>query len=97
MTVKTYARIQGGVVVELLRSALPASTLFHTGLAWVDISNQPNVTTGWTFDGTNFTRPAPVAAPAELPTMAQLLADVATLKAELAILKRQVTPAAAHS
>jgi hypothetical protein len=96
-TMKTYARIQGGVVVELLHSDQPASALFHPGLTWIDVSGQPNVVAGWTFDGTHFAKPPPVAAPAEAPTIPQILADLAVLKEEMVSLKARVAPPSAQS
>ena len=94
---KTYARIQDGTVVELLQTSLPISGLFHPGLTWIDISDQPGVAEGWTFDGTQFAKPTTPAAPVELPTMTQVLAALASLNAEVTALKAQVAPPAKHS
>ena len=97
MTLKTYARVQDGIVAELMRTGAVISTLFHPGLTWIDVSGQPTVAEGWTFDGTRF---APVATPVEpagLPTMPQILADLASLKAEVAAMKAQGTPPGKNS
>lgn len=87
---KTYARIQDGTVAELLRTDMPIAALFHPGLTWVDVSDQPGVAEGWSFNGTRFEKPIIPATPAGLPTMAQVLADLASLNAEIAALKAQV-------
>ena len=97
MTLKTYARIQDGAVAEVIHTDASISTLFHPGMTWIDVSGQPTVGEGWTFDGTRF---APAAMPVEsagLPTMPQILADLASLKAEVAAMKAQVTPSAKNS
>jgi len=98
MTLKTYARIQDGAVAELIHTDASISTLFHPGMTWIDVSGQPTVGEGWTFDGTRFAPAAmPVEQPARLPTMPQILADLASLKAEVAAMKAQVTPPAKNS
>jgi len=97
MTMKTYARIQDGMVAELLRTDAPIGTLFHPGMTWIDVSDQANVAEGWTFDGTRFARAVVPVAPAGLPTMPQVLADLAALKAEVAALKARAVPPAMHS
>lgn len=97
MTLKTYARIQDGAVAEVIHTDASISTLFHPGMTWIDVSGQPTVGEGWTFDGTRF---APAAMPVELaglPTMPEILADLASLKAEVAAMKAQVTPSAKNS
>lgn len=96
-TMKTYARIQNGTVAELLRTDLPISGLFHPGLTWIDISDQPGIGEGWTFDGMRFAKAAVPASPVLIPTMAELLAELASLKAEVATLKAEVLPSTKHS
>lgn len=92
MTPKIYARIQGGVVAEVLHTEAAISTLFHPGIVWVDITGDTKVVEGWTFDGARF---APAATPVEavgMPTMPQILAELASLKAEIAAIKAEAPP-----
>ena len=89
---KTYARVQEGIVAELLRTELPIAELFHPGLTWVDVSSQLVVAQGWTFDGKRFAKPAAPATPAPMPTMAAVLAELASLRAEVETLKGGAPP-----
>ena len=54
---KTYARIQDGLIAELLKTDGDITSMFNHALVWMDISSQPNVGEGWHFDGTKFTPP----------------------------------------
>jgi hypothetical protein len=92
MTPKTYARIQSGVVAEILHTDAAISTLFHSGIVWVDITGETKIVEGWRFDGARF---APAVAPAVavgMPTMPQILAELALLKAEIAAIKTGAPP-----
>ena len=61
---KTYARLQDGVVAELLTTEHAIHTLFHPDLTWLDVSNEPTVAPGWRSDGRNVSRPPePPATP----------------------------------
>jgi hypothetical protein len=58
-----YARIQSGVVAELFSPPVGVliSDCFAPGLVWVDVTAQPAVQPGWTYDGTVFAAPgAPI-------------------------------------
>ena len=89
MTTKNYARIQDGFVVELLTTSSDISTLFAPALIWVDISSLPQVIEGWTYNGTQFAPPAPVAAPRTgPPSLGELQAQLAALSAQIASLAR---------
>jgi hypothetical protein len=83
---KTYARIQDGLVAELLKTGGDITSMFNPALVWVDVSSRPGIAEGWHFDGTNFAPPAapPPAAPA--PTIAGLQAQLAAISAQLATL-----------
>ncbi|MEJ0020742.1 MAG: hypothetical protein WDN25_30170 [Acetobacteraceae bacterium] len=65
----TYARIDGGVVVELFTpppafAATPIAELFHPDLQWVDVSAlDPQPQPRWTYDGHSFAPPAPPPPP----------------------------------
>ncbi|MBN9508252.1 MAG: hypothetical protein J0I21_03945, partial [Alphaproteobacteria bacterium] len=43
---RTYARIENGIVAELLTSAETPQTLFHPALHWMDVTGQ-GVAVGW--------------------------------------------------
>ena len=83
----TYARIDNGTVVELLRSAADPATLFHPGLRWVKLAD-PAVAVGGIAQGNGFVPPpAPPAALAPAPpTLAELQARLAELTAQVATL-----------
>ncbi len=83
---KTYARVQDGLIAELLKTDGDITSMFNPSLAWVDVSSHPDVTEGWSFDGKDFTPPpAPPPAPSA-PTIAELQAQVAAISAQLAVL-----------
>ena len=83
---KTYARIQDGLIVELLTTDGNISTMFNPTLVWLDVSSQSGIAEGWSFDGENFVPPAAPASPVTLPTIAELQAQIAALSAQLAAL-----------
>ena len=87
MEMNTYARIQNGTVAELLRTSQSIADLFHPGLAWVEVSDYPDVIPGWTFDGQHFSKPIVTPSPPALPTMAGLAAELAALKVEVTALR----------
>ena len=81
---KTYARVENRVVVEIVTTAENIGLLFHPSLNWVDVTGQA-VQVGWV-QGENgtFALPPPVAATLATPSMAELLNDLAALKAQVA-------------
>ena len=83
---KIYARIQDGLIAELLRTDDDITGLFNPALSWVDVSSQPDIAEGWHFDGTNFTPPSPPPPGAPGPTIAELQTQLAALSAQLAAL-----------
>jgi hypothetical protein len=83
---KTYGRVQNGVVAELLKTDGDIASMFNPALVWVDVSSHPDVAEGWGFDGTNLTPPrAPPATP-PVPTVTELRAQLAIISAQLAAL-----------
>jgi hypothetical protein len=83
---KTYARIQDGLVAELLTTEGDITGMFNPALVWVDVSSRPDVAENWQFDRTNFSPPsAPPTSPATA-TIAELQAQLAALSAQLATL-----------
>lgn len=53
-----YARIESGVVAELLDTAADIATLFPPSLVWVPATD--DVEQGWLFDGFTFSAPQPI-------------------------------------
>jgi hypothetical protein len=86
---KTYARIQGGIVAELLRTDGDITAMFHPALVWVDVSSRPEIAEGWSFDGQHFVSPSVPPPVAPVPTIAELQAQIAALGAQLAALSYQ--------
>lgn len=83
MAEKTYARLVGGTVMELVTTSADITHLFHPSLHWMDVTGQ-TVAIGWQLEGTNFTAPAaPVstAAAPHVPTLAELQVALAALTA----------------
>lgn len=79
---KTYARIDGGVVMELFSTDLDITELFHPELVWIDVTDvSPAPQERWLYDGSTFAEPPPPPEPppAPEPTKAELLAQVEAL------------------
>jgi hypothetical protein len=86
---RTYARIQDGVVAELLKTDADVTSLFAPGLAWVDVSAQPEVRESWRLDGKTFAPPPELPATVSAPSVAELRARLAVIDARLAELARK--------
>ena len=70
----TYARIQDGVVAELLTTRANIQQMFHPALHWVDVTAlSPQPALGWVYAGGTFA-PAPPPPPPPAPTPAQAAA-----------------------
>jgi hypothetical protein len=85
---KTYARIEAGMVVELLRTDADPALLFHPALRWVDTLAAP-VEIGWVETEAGLRPPPPVPpapAAAPVPTLAELHAQLSELAAKVAAL-----------
>ena len=85
---KTYARIQDGLVAELLQTSRDITAMFCPELIWIEISSHPEVTVGWHYDGTRFTAPPQPPQEPPLPTIAELQTQIASLSAQLATLSK---------
>jgi hypothetical protein len=85
---KMYARIQDGVVAELLRTDGDISTMFHSTISWVDVSSEVGISDGWSFDGKNFTPQTAVPTVERVPTIPELQAQIAAISAQLAALSK---------
>lgn len=86
---KTYARIQDGLVAELLKTDGNITSMFNPGLIWMDVTSQPGIAENWQFDGTNFAPPSVPPPAAPVPTIAELQAQIAVISAQLAALSGQ--------
>jgi hypothetical protein len=84
---KIYARIQNGMVAELVSTGSDVSKMFHPELSWVDVTSVTGLAEGWTYDGTTFMPPSPVPPP-PTPTLAQLEAQLSNLGAQIAALSK---------
>jgi len=82
---KTYARIENGVVVELFASDADPGKLFHSSLHWMEAPS--GVAESFLFDGTRFTAP-PLSSIIPIPTLADLQERLAVLTAEIAALSQ---------
>jgi hypothetical protein len=83
---KTYARIDNGVVAELLHTDKDIRSMFNPALVWVDVSAQPEVTEGWSFDGSHFAPPSEPAGTEQAPTITELQVQLTALSARIAAL-----------
>ncbi len=62
---KTYARIQDGLVVELLETDNDIAKMFHPDLIWVECG--AGTQQGWIYDGADFRRPVTVEPELQIP------------------------------
>lgn len=84
---KTYARIQDGLVAELLETEHDITNMFNPALFWVDIGSRVGIHEGWQFDGVEFTSPTVSSVVARALTLAELQAQLSVLSAQIAALK----------
>ena len=84
---KTFARIQDGLVAELLSTDFDIATLFNSALAWVDVSNVTGIAPGWRQNADGFSPPPtpPVPTP---PTLVELQTQLDTISAQIAALAK---------
>ena len=82
---KTYARVEHGVVRELVETDQPIEDLFHPGLLWVDIQGMPGVCPSWTVTQEGFSPPEPEKVVAATPTV-----DIAELMRQLNELREHI-------
>jgi hypothetical protein len=61
---RTYARIQDGIVAELIATDADIADMFHPDLRWVDATDAAGVSPGWRYDGAHFSAPEAPHAPA---------------------------------
>ncbi len=81
---QTYARIVGGLVMELFSTAAPITTLFPASIVWVNVTATPSVQVGWVqLPNGTFAPPA-----AQTPTIPPV--TLAGVQAQLTALQAQV-------
>jgi hypothetical protein len=83
---RTYARIQDGIVAELLKTGSDITKMFSPSLVWVDVTSQAQIKPGWHFSGKDFAPPPATSTPAQAPTLSELQTQVSALQAKLATL-----------
>lgn len=73
-----YARVEQGVVRELVETDQPIEDLYHPDLFWVDARDMPGVCPGWIVTRDGFSPPEPEKVAAATPTIdiAELLSRV---------------------
>lgn len=86
MSIRTYARIQDGIVAEVLKTNADIATMYSPMLVWVDVTTQVGIRDGWRFDGKTFSPPAALTSNVSAPTIAELRAQLAALGAKIAAL-----------
>jgi hypothetical protein len=57
---KTYARIQNGVVAEFIGTNGDITEMFHPDLVWVPCDGVTGIAIGWHYAGKTFSAPPPV-------------------------------------
>ena len=83
---KTYARVDAGVVAELLRTEANPAKLFHPSLRWMEVTD-PAIEIGWTEVSSGFVPPPPAEpAQASAPTLMELHMRLTELAAQVAAL-----------
>lgn len=85
---KTYARVDAGVVAELYWTDTALDGLFHPALRWADVTGLP-AQVGWVEEDGGFAAPPPAADMLLPPTLGALQAQLATLAAQIATLQAQ--------
>lgn len=89
MSMKKYARVQNGIVAELLVTEGNISEMFAPGIIWVDASSVQNVTEGWLVEGGQFVQPTvPEISNKRLPTLTELRQQLAFLEGRIAELEK---------
>ncbi len=90
---KTYARLESNVVVELFETNVPIGTLFHPGLHWIDVTDVSGIEAGWRHDGVGFAQPAPTVLQPSPPSLSELAEEIAGLKSRFIALLASAKPA----
>lgn len=84
---RSYARIEGCQVAEVVHTAQPIERLFHPGIAWMDVTGVPGVVPGWRSQAGSVSPPELDAPPKAVPpSLDELKARIDALHAELSLL-----------
>ena len=85
---RTYARIEGSAVVEIIRTDLGIEALYHPGIAWTDVTDMAGVTEGWRDrDGTLLPPQLKASVePVTAPSLEEIAGRIDALHAELLLL-----------
>ena len=83
-----YARVEQGVVRELVETNQPIKDLYHPDLIWANIQDIPEVSPGWVMTQDGFSPPEPEKVAAGTPTIdiAELVSRVDELREHIRIL-----------
>ena len=80
-----YARVEQGVVRELLETEQQIEELYHPDLLWVDVADMQGVYPGWVVGDAGFAPPE-----AEVVVSATQVVDVAELARRIGELQEQI-------
>lgn len=80
-----HARIEKGIVCEVIETDHPIAALYHPDLLWIEIDGSQDVVPGWVMRLDGFSPPDPVPVPesASQPDLAQLLHRLTSLESRL--------------
>lgn len=73
---KTYSRVQDGVVMELVSTGGDISMMYPPVMTWIECTSIAGIAPGWVYDGGSFAAPPPPPA----PTVAQALGSLAAYR-----------------
>ena len=82
---KTFARIDGQVVAELLTTDLDIAGRYNPALIWIDVSSVIGISPGWQQSATGFF-PPPVPPAPIAPSLAQLQTQLSAISVQIAAL-----------
>ena len=85
---RTYARLEGCTVAEIIRTDVELERLYHPAIAWVDVTDLGGVTEGWRNNDGTLQPPQLDAstAPRAAPSVADLMARIEALHAEITLM-----------
>jgi hypothetical protein len=89
---KKYARINNGLVAELLTTDGDIAAMFNPAIVWIDVTSQQAIAESWSYDGTNFAPPPPPPPTPTVPTIADMQAQLTILAAQLSALSNVTKP-----
>ena len=87
-----YARIQDGVVGEIIDIDGAVDGRFNPQLTWVAVDPALGVGVGWIWDGTKFTAPPPATVVSPPPVLESLQQQILAMQAKLALLTQGAVP-----